>query len=297
MRAKDHKGALIPSMGTGVRQKFPLSFLTEQEGQGTMRSRILLFGLGVLTGALLFGGAAAAAAGLTAEPSHHKFFVDGEEISLTAYNIAGSNYVRLRDVGEAVGFNVYWQGGVRIESGTPYTGQPAESALPEEEIPESQVPMSAAPAVSAICQEMIDLTNGLRTDCGLPALTVDPKLMEAAQVRAEEMAATSVYSHTRPDGTRRTTATDSPYTTENIHCITASRMRDPFQELAGLAVNEWAASQDHLEGMLDPTRGSIGVGVARGINAATGKECWYCVQWFLREGCQVTWVDEPILKK
>ena len=67
-----------------------------------MRSKMLLFGMGVLTGAMLFGGATALAAGLTAEPSHHRFYVDGREVSLTAYNIAGNNYVRLRDIGEAV---------------------------------------------------------------------------------------------------------------------------------------------------------------------------------------------------
>lgn len=27
---------------------------------------------------------------------------------MTAYNIAGQNYVRLRDIGQQVGFNVYW---------------------------------------------------------------------------------------------------------------------------------------------------------------------------------------------
>ena len=258
-----------------------------------MRSKMLLFGMGVLTGAMLFGGATALAAGLTAEPSHHRFYVDGREVSLTAYNIAGNNYVRLRDIGEAVGFNVYWRDGVRIESGVPYTGE-AETAVAEADVPLSALPMSQE---AAICQEIIELTNRLRTDCGLPVLTVDPKLMAAAQVRADEMAATSVYSHTRPDGTRRTTATDCPYTTENIHCITDARMKDPALELAGIAVGDWAASQDHLQGMLDPTRASIGVGIAKGVNSSTGKECWYCVQWFMREGYQVTWVDEPILER
>lgn len=62
-------------------------------------------------------------------------------------------------------------------------------------------------------------------------------------------------------------------------------------------MGDWAASQDHLQGMLDPTRASIGVGIAKGVNASTGKECWYCVQWFMREGYQVTWVDEPILER
>lgn len=32
---------------------------------------------------------------------------------MTAYLIGGSNYVKLRDIGEAVGFNVYWDGGAQ----------------------------------------------------------------------------------------------------------------------------------------------------------------------------------------
>ena len=36
--------------------------------------------------------------------------------------INGNNYVKLRDIGEAVGFNVYWDGAVQIDSDSPYTG-------------------------------------------------------------------------------------------------------------------------------------------------------------------------------
>ena len=35
--------------------------------------------------------------------------------------------------------------------------------------------------------------------------------MQAAQVRADEMAANTVYSHTRPDGRNFNTVTDCPY--------------------------------------------------------------------------------------
>lgn len=48
---------------------------------------------------------------------------------MTAYNIGGNNYVKLRDIGKAVGFNVYWDNGVQIDSAVPYTGEaPAISA-------------------------------------------------------------------------------------------------------------------------------------------------------------------------
>lgn len=48
-----------------------------------------------------------AAAGIIAEPTWQKIYVDGQQVSMTAYNIAGNNFVRLRDIGQQVGFNVY----------------------------------------------------------------------------------------------------------------------------------------------------------------------------------------------
>ena len=60
---------------------------------------------GMAIGASLVGGAAA---GIVAEPTWQKIYVDGQQVSMTAYNIAGNNYVRLRDIGQQVGFNVYW---------------------------------------------------------------------------------------------------------------------------------------------------------------------------------------------
>ena len=43
-------------------------------------------------------------------------------MELAAFAIDGSNYVKLRDVGELVGFNVYWDGAVQIDSDASYTG-------------------------------------------------------------------------------------------------------------------------------------------------------------------------------
>ena len=41
--------------------------------------------------------------------------------------------------------------------------------------------------------------------------------------------------------------------------------------------------------------GEIGVGLARGIDK-DGFDCWYCVQVFLLDGCEVTRVDTPANK-
>ena len=84
------------------------------------------FAAGFLTCLLLAGVTTTAyAAGIVAERSHHRIVVDGKEAQMEAYVINGSNYVRLRDIGKAVGFEVYWDGDakcVQVESGKPYTG-------------------------------------------------------------------------------------------------------------------------------------------------------------------------------
>ena len=93
----------------------------------------ITFAVGVFAGMALCGPAAQAANSLTATLSNQPVYVDGQRVALTAYQIGGNNYVKLRDVGEAVGFNVYWDGGaVQIESNKPYTGEGpvAQSSVP-----------------------------------------------------------------------------------------------------------------------------------------------------------------------
>ena len=84
------------------------------------------FAAGFLTGLLVVGVTTTAyAAGIMAERSTHRVFVDGREVQMEAYVINGNNYVKLRDIGEQVCFNVYWDsdnGCVQVESGKPYTG-------------------------------------------------------------------------------------------------------------------------------------------------------------------------------
>ena len=78
------------------------------------------FVCGVLVGAIMLPGAYAAS-GIMAERSTNTIYVDGQRTELEAYNIGGNNYVKLRDVGKAVGFNVSWDGSaVQIDSDAPY---------------------------------------------------------------------------------------------------------------------------------------------------------------------------------
>ena len=53
-------------------------------------------------------------------------YVDGKQVSFTAYNIDGNNYFKLRDLGQALGFYVGWDDGTRtviVDTGRSYDGQ------------------------------------------------------------------------------------------------------------------------------------------------------------------------------
>ena len=250
------------------------------------------FAAGFLTCLLLAGVTTTAyAAGIVAERSHHRIVVDGKEAQMEAYVINGSNYVRLRDIGKAVGFEVYWDGDakcVQVESKKPYTGEaPVTSAEAK------PVEQPAQTDVAAAKQDIIDRTNALRKENGIAVLRVNDKLMQAAQVRADEMATHTVYSHTRPNGGKFNTVADCPYMAENIHRIADWTMSN--QTLAERAVADWSASTTHNKNMVNPKLSEIGVGLARGVND-TGDPCWYCVQLFLYDGCSVTRVDTPTNK-
>lgn len=255
--------------------------------------RSLYFVTGILVGAALFGGTAAYAAGLTAERSNHRIFVDGKEVQIEAYNINGNNFCKLRDIGEAVGFNVFWDteaNVVQVESQKPYTGTaPQNQVLP---VQTEQPAESAGTDVDAAKLEIVALTNAYRKEKGVSQLAVNDKLMQAAQVRADEMAAAGVYSHTRPDGRNYTTVTNCQYVAENIHQIPLLYLEQQKQELAETVVKLWSNSSGHAKNMADSRLGEIGVGIAKGVDS-NGLDCWYCVQLFLYDGYTVTSVDKP----
>ena len=88
---------------------------------------------GMVTGAIAFGGTGAAAAGLLAQPSMQSIYVNGRPVYCTAYAISGNNYVRLRDIGQAVGFVVSYDkasDSVQISTGTQQAVQPAVATIP-----------------------------------------------------------------------------------------------------------------------------------------------------------------------
>ena len=246
---------------------------------------------GLVLGLSLSAPAAQAVESLKATLSTNRVLVDGQEVRLTAYNINGNNYVMLRDIGRAVGFNVCWDSDakcVQIESKKPYTGE-----APEKSAEAKPVEQPAQTDVAAAKQDISDRTNALRRAKDVAALRVNDKLMQAAQVRADEMAASGVYSHTRPDGRKNTTVTDCPYVGENIHRIADWALQG--KSVSEVAVWSWNLSGGHRDNLLEKNYAETGVGLARGVND-NGDACWYCVQLFLWNGYTVGWVDAPAAK-
>lgn len=98
--------------------------------------------------------------------------------------------------------------------------------------------------------QVLDIVNQERAANGLPALTMDAKLMASAKVRASEI--TSVFDHTRPDGTSCFTAFPAGlgWRGENI----AAGQRSPSAVMTG-----WMSSSGHRANILSSNFKSIGI--------------------------------------
>ena len=118
--------------------------------------RSVSFICGFLAGSILLGGGAACAAGIIAERTAQHIFVDGKETQFEAYLIDGHNYLQLRDIGQAVGFNVWWDEQTRtvqIDSSQPYTGVAPEAPATERAGEQNTEDFNAAVLTGAYTKE------------------------------------------------------------------------------------------------------------------------------------------------
>ena len=251
------------------------------------RKSVSGFLAGMLCGAVVFGGDAAYAASVIASPSTHHITVDGVPVSVEAYNIDGNNYFQLRDLARLVGFNVTWDNTTRTveidtDAGDSELEQPATTTTPGD---------ATDTDLDSVREEIVERTNALRRENGLPALTMDDDLMHAAQVRAEEAAANLAYRHERPDGSDNDTVLQHTGTLlmgENMGMKDLSGQS--LDELAGLQVDSWEQSDGHCRNMLHTIYHSMGTGVAQDEYGM-----YYIVQIFAGGDYTITGVDDPIL--
>lgn len=101
------------------------------------RKREALFmGIGILAGLTLCGPASAAVQQLTATPTTQTFCVDGQQVQFEAYSIHNNNFVKLRDIGQAVDFGVTYDAStnsVHIDSTQSYQDEMQSVATVTEE--------------------------------------------------------------------------------------------------------------------------------------------------------------------
>ena len=294
-----------------------------------VRKNVSMMLTGMVIGAALTGGSIAAAAGITAEPTWQPIFVDGQQVEMEAYNIAGHNYVKLRDMGKQVGFNVYWNAGVQIDTGHPYTGiAPAESGIrvssykgstlrpgdrsglnisPSADIKSvvstqpnvirienasgfwtaiavssgtsdvvvtdqhgqtatltltvvdgkqgAFIPESGASQTDAARQEIVRLVNQVRRENGVPELTVNAALMDAAQ----HCASLRVTYHQNKVECEAVAASGYPH---GFGSNITAFANVPASETAERAVENWQNSPGHFQTMINPDCDTIGVGIS-----------------------------------
>ena len=118
--------------------------------------------------------------------------------------------------------------------------------------------------------EVVELINQDRSRLGLHTLTVSDKVMQAAQIRANECA-TWEYSHTRPNGTSYNTV----FVDVGIKSGGGEILNAGFAD-ARTEVDEWIASPGHHKTMTQDNYNYIGVGVARGRDGTLYYSVIFC---------------------
>jgi hypothetical protein len=133
----------------------------------------------------------------------------------------------------------------------------------------------AYPQIAGIASyDIVALTNEERAERDLPALTVDPLLTKAAQLKADDMAKHEYYAHIGPDGKGPVDWIKQA----GYRHLNAGENLVIDRTSAGQAVSAWMGSQAHRENILRPQFTQFGVGVAEG--RYKGQDTIFVVQVF-----------------
>ncbi|NNJ12697.1 CAP domain-containing protein [Chloroflexales bacterium ZM16-3] len=137
----------------------------------------------------------------------------------------------------------------------PTLGEASTVYLPFVSVP---APNIQTPEQYAMAQAVVALVNSERVAVGCAPLTVNDKLVVAAQGQSQDMALNDFFSHTNPDPSRDTVGKrviaagySSSFVGENI----AAGYGTPAAVMAG-----WMRSPDHKKNMLNCAYTETGVG-------------------------------------
>ncbi len=139
---------------------------------------------------------------------------------------------------------------------------------------------------------VVALTNEQRRDKGANVLTVDQRLADAAEAKAQDMLDRQYFAHTSPDGRGAAAIVaeagyDYIAVGENLAMGAFSSERD--------LVQSWMDSPGHRANILNEAFTEIGVGVVQG--AYDGEEVWMAVQEFGKPTSACPTVDDTLKQR
>jgi uncharacterized protein YkwD len=143
------------------------------------------------------------------------------------------------------------------------------------ESPAGPTAAEAPGSVSAEAQEMVTLTNAERNRSGLALFTASPRLMQAAQIHAEQMVAVGQMAHVLPGA--RYPEPEDRLAAVGYHWQAFAENVAYGQSNPAAAVSSWMNSSGHRANILNSTLIELGTGFARD---ASGRP--YYVQVFGR---------------
>lgn len=124
-------------------------------------------------------------------------------------------------------------------------------------------------------QILVDLTNKERASRGLAPLTINPKLVNAAKLKGEDMLKNNYWAHTGPQGqTAWTFISKSGYG----YIDAGENLARGFGSNMNMVHNSWVASPTHMTNIIDPRFKEIGIYALEGN--LQGKDTILIVQIF-----------------
>lgn len=135
----------------------------------------------------------------------------------------------------------------------------------------SEFPSFGTSMVDEYASKVVTLANAERAKAGVPEVPVDNRLMELADVRAEELATS--FSHTRPNGEGDQYTGLPDY--EWVLCNIAYGQTSPEQ-----VVSDWMNSPGHRRNMLYAGHDSVGAGCYRDSNGTL----YWCIIFYRNGG-------------
>lgn len=122
---------------------------------------------------------------------------------------------------------------------------------------------------ASVAADVVRFTNDARARNGLPALATSARLMEAARIHADQMAAAQRAEHTL-SGAQYPTLQSRLQAVSYVYASAAENVAWN-QSSAQAALNSWMNSSGHRANILDPSLKEIGAAMAR---SSRGEPYW-----------------------